>query len=300
MYRCDATIGTVYSGVVPVVRPALPASVLSACPSLVNERWDRESWIHARQSEGATLRYVIGGRYVTRVQPGPGVPSPASAPQTQPDVQGAVIELGEAQPHGAHPSANDAITLENIDVDVGRGKAGTERRLECVDGDRIAVLEIQVEHRRCVRCCLRRHRPAPHRLLGWRPRIFEYTTLVRDMQQVRVHTVRCFAALVFGDGDLVRLGELMADSHAAMRDDFEITVPAIDGLVEIIKARIGTEGGVRMTGGGFGGCVVALLRPERVNEVIAVVEAQYPARFQPQRHVRHDRAAGVGFVEFSG
>lgn len=72
----------------------LPASVLSACPSLVNERWDRESWIHARQSEGATLRYVIGGRYVTRVQPGPGVPSPASAPQTQPDVQGAVIELG--------------------------------------------------------------------------------------------------------------------------------------------------------------------------------------------------------------
>ncbi|MOA67022.1 Galactokinase [compost metagenome] len=34
-----------------------------------------------------------------------------------------------------------------------------------------------------------------------------------------------------------------------------------------------------MTGGGFGGCVVALLRPERVDEVIAVVEAQYPARF---------------------
>ena len=77
----------------------------------------------------------------------------------------------------------------------------------------------------------------------------------------------------------MRLGELMADSHAAMRDDFEITVPAIDGLVEIIKARIGTEGGVRMTGGGFGGCVVALLRPEKVAEVIAAVDAEYPARF---------------------
>ncbi|MFQ2515896.1 galactokinase [Aeromonas caviae] len=87
------------------------------------------------------------------------------------------------------------------------------------------------------------------------------------------------AADALAQGDLVRLGELMGQSHAAMRDDFEITVPPIDGLVEIIKARIGSEGGVRMTGGGFGGCVVALLRPEKVAEVIAVVEAEYPARF---------------------
>ena len=87
------------------------------------------------------------------------------------------------------------------------------------------------------------------------------------------------AADALAQGDLVRLGELMGQSHAAMRDDFEITVPPIDGLVEIIKARIGSEGGVRMTGGGFGGCVVALLRPEKVAEVIAVVEADGPARF---------------------
>ncbi|PKQ71719.1 galactokinase [Aeromonas sobria] len=85
------------------------------------------------------------------------------------------------------------------------------------------------------------------------------------------------AANALASHDLARLGELMAESHAAMRDDFEITVPAIDGLVEIIKARIGTDGGVRMTGGGFGGCVVALLRPEKVAEVIAAVEAEYPA-----------------------
>ncbi|MGL4504968.1 MAG: galactokinase, partial [Aeromonas sobria] len=85
------------------------------------------------------------------------------------------------------------------------------------------------------------------------------------------------AADALASHDLSRLGELMAESHAAMRDDFEITVPAIDGLVEIIKANIGTDGGVRMTGGGFGGCVVALLRPEKVAEVIAAVEAEYPA-----------------------
>jgi galactokinase len=63
-------------------------------------------------------------------------------------------------------------------------------------------------------------------------------------------------------GDLKRMGELMAESHASMRDDFEITVPQIDTLVEIVKATIGDKGGVRMTGGGFGGCVVALVPEE--------------------------------------
>lgn len=87
------------------------------------------------------------------------------------------------------------------------------------------------------------------------------------------------AADALESGDLARLGELMGQSHAAMRDDFEITVPAIDGLVEIIKAQIGSEGGVRMTGGGFGGCVVAVLRPEKVAAAIAAVEAEYQARF---------------------
>lgn len=61
-------------------------------------------------------------------------------------------------------------------------------------------------------------------------------------------------------GDLLRMGQLMAESHTSMRDDFEITVPQIDTLVEIVKATIGDKGGVRMTGGGFGGCIVALIR----------------------------------------
>src|ERR1035437_5368527 len=59
-------------------------------------------------------------------------------------------------------------------------------------------------------------------------------------------------------GDLARIGQLMSDSHASMRDDFEITVPPVDALVGIVKEVLGDAGGVRMTGGGFGGCVVAL------------------------------------------
>lgn len=77
--------------------------------------------------------------------------------------------------------------------------------------------------------------------------------------------------------DLKRMGELMAESHASMRDDFEITVKEIDILVEMVKEVIGDQGGVRMTGGGFGGCIVALVPPALVEDVKATVEAKYQA-----------------------
>ncbi|RPE03772.1 galactokinase [Candidatus Pantoea deserta] len=86
------------------------------------------------------------------------------------------------------------------------------------------------------------------------------------------------AAEALSKGDLQRMGELMAESHASMRDDFEITVPPIDTLVDIVKAEIGERGGVRMTGGGFGGCVVALMPSDLVDRVKAVVAEQYEAK----------------------
>jgi galactokinase len=83
------------------------------------------------------------------------------------------------------------------------------------------------------------------------------------------------AATSLAAGDLPRMGELMAASHASMRDDFEITVPLIDQLVEIVKAAIGDAGGVRMTGGGFGGCVVALVPEGLVEAARTAVERDY-------------------------
>ena len=83
------------------------------------------------------------------------------------------------------------------------------------------------------------------------------------------------AAQALKAGDIVRLAELMEASHSSMRDDFEITCKEVDVLVDIIKQVIGRRGGVRMTGGGFGGCVVALLPPELVDEVLAEVDRQY-------------------------
>ncbi|ARD22595.1 galactokinase [Shewanella japonica] len=83
------------------------------------------------------------------------------------------------------------------------------------------------------------------------------------------------AAEAMRNNDIKTLQRLMAESHASMRDDFEITVSEIDILVEIIKAEIGESGGVRMTGGGFGGCVVSLVPDEMVEQVIKAVNAQY-------------------------
>lgn len=86
------------------------------------------------------------------------------------------------------------------------------------------------------------------------------------------------AADALAAGDLKLMGKLMAESHASMRDDFEITVPPIDTLVEIVKHTIGDRGGVRMTGGGFGGCIVALMPSELVEAVRSAVALEYPLR----------------------
>ncbi|WHP30033.1 galactokinase [Trabulsiella odontotermitis] len=99
---------------------------------------------------------------------------------------------------------------------------------------------------------------------------------VRHVLTENARTVEAADALE--KGDLQRMGKLMAESHASMRDDFEITVPQIDTLVEIVKAAIGDKGGVRMTGGGFGGCVVALVPENLVETVQQAVASQYEAR----------------------
>lgn len=86
------------------------------------------------------------------------------------------------------------------------------------------------------------------------------------------------AAIALSQGDLKKMGTLMAESHVSMRDDFEITVPPIDTLVEIVKSVIGDRGGVRMTGGGFGGCIVALMPSDLVDEVRKTVAHEYHAK----------------------
>ncbi len=76
-------------------------------------------------------------------------------------------------------------------------------------------------------------------------------------------------------GDMETLGTLMRQSHISMRDDFEITVPAIDNLADIMNQAIGSYGGARMTGGGFGGCVIGITSIDRVDSVVNDIESHY-------------------------
>ncbi len=69
------------------------------------------------------------------------------------------------------------------------------------------------------------------------------------------------------------IGPFLTQSHASMRDDFEITVPQVDTAVE--AALSAGAHGARMTGGGFGGCVIALVEADAVDEVVSAVERAY-------------------------
>lgn len=75
--------------------------------------------------------------------------------------------------------------------------------------------------------------------------------------------------------DMVKLGQLMGESHDSMRDDFEITIPEIDYLVELAQVAIGKNGGARMTGGGFGGCIVCLVPNEKVEALRQLIADHY-------------------------
>lgn len=73
------------------------------------------------------------------------------------------------------------------------------------------------------------------------------------------------------DSDYAEAGRIFAASHASMRDDFEITTPHIDRIAR--AAEDAGALGARMTGGGFGGCVIALVPADRVAAVSDAVRA---------------------------
>jgi galactokinase len=100
----------------------------------------------------------------------------------------------------------------------------------------------------------------------------------RRARHVLTENVRVLDAVAALEaGDEAALGELLAGSQASMRDDYDISCPEIDALVEIA---IGVPGviGSRMTGGGFGGCTITLARPDAVADLREVVARDYPGR----------------------
>ena len=76
------------------------------------------------------------------------------------------------------------------------------------------------------------------------------------------------------------VGQLMYASHYSLREDYEVSCPELDAVVEIAEG-IGSKGGVwgcRMTGGGFGGCCVALVKTDAVETISKKIAADYKTK----------------------
>ncbi|MCS6882886.1 MAG: galactokinase [Oscillochloridaceae bacterium] len=92
------------------------------------------------------------------------------------------------------------------------------------------------------------------------------------------------AAAALERGDLGRFGALMDASHASLRDDYEVSTPELDALVELARRLPGCYGS-RLTGGGFGGSTVSLVEEAAVEGFAAELVAGYRARLGREAHV---------------
>jgi galactokinase len=148
------------------------------------------------------------------------------------------------------------------------------------------------------------------RLLGMRALRDADETVVRNARLPEPvaararHVVRetqrtLLAANALRRGDLELLGMLMYQSHQSLREDFAVSVPELDAIVDEARAAGVGQGifGARMTGGGFGGCAVVLVDAAHVDAATARIAGAFSRRFRRQPTVRRvEAAAGAGLV----
>ncbi len=102
------------------------------------------------------------------------------------------------------------------------------------------------------------------------------------------------AAAALKEGDLGRFGRLMGESHASLKDDYEVSCEELDFLVEKAQGLPGVYG-ARMTGGGFGGCTVNLMERGAVEAFLPAIQERYEERFGRRPEVYAVTASdGVG------
>jgi galactokinase len=168
------------------------------------------------------------------------------------------------------PIALPDMVLGVVHSGVPRGLAGSaynDRRRECAEGVRLlqpylpgitALRDVSPDDLAAVEA----HLPDPIRR-RCRHVVTEDARVGRAAQSLRA-------------GDTTLLGELFAASQASMRDDYKISLPEVDALVEIARAHGSLAS--RMTGGGFGGCTVNLVPAADWERFEAGILAEYPAR----------------------
>jgi galactokinase len=186
------------------------------------------------------------------------------------------------------PAAGAAVVV--IDSGVQRkltAGAYNERRSQCEDGvARLKAFDPSVESLRDVsRDLFQAHADALPDTVRRRCR-----HVVTENARVR-ESVEALEA-----GDLVAFGRLVSASHDSLRDDYEVSGPELDLLVEIARDVRGVLGS-RLTGAGFGGCTVSLVRPEAVEALRDAVLARYPAETGLEPRIWTSAAADGAAVE---
>lgn len=146
--------------------------------------------------------------------------------------------------------------------------AYNQRRQECEDAVRI----------------LRKYLPTIHALRDVNPgELKEHAqelpdVLYRRARHIVTENARTLdGAIALNDGDVDKFGKLMSSSHASLRDDYEVSSSELDLMVELADSCDGVFG-ARMTGGGFGGCTVNLVRTEAVESFSQFIADEYRAR----------------------
>lgn len=105
---------------------------------------------------------------------------------------------------------------------------------------------------------------------------------VRHVLNENIRTQSAMKALKAGD--YKRLGELMNESHNSLRDDYEVSSPELDVLVNTARGVKGVLGS-RLTGAGFGGCTITLLKDEAVSEVVAKIREKWVFYIKKKRKI---------------
>ena len=115
--------------------------------------------------------------------------------------------------------------------------------------------------------------------------------LVPRVRHVVTETARTHAAAdALAARDLTRLGQLLVQGHASLRDDYQSTVPEADYIVES-ALRHGAYG-ARLTGAGWGGAVVVLAPPTREARIVAEIAGDFTGRFGRHPVTWSTRASG--------
>lgn len=109
--------------------------------------------------------------------------------------------------------------------------------------------------------------------------------VIRENERVREATD------ALRDGEFDRVGACMDASHRSLREDYEVSCAELDAVVDLARDCPGVHG-ARMTGGGFGGSVVALVAPGAVDRFAARVRREYPDRTGIEPDVYRCTAAG--------